>query len=495
MVHQKNETIEIKKFGNKKKVSMEENACVDQVTQLYENREKVEIVEEEDQGNQTESLDSHETAMDEIKSQTESKLSEIIENKMEGDDLTVCSIKESAGKDEEDFQKTFEDIPSDDMNSSTDLKVGEKAEKRDVSDITVEDEKEENKGTKISLSDRIEREAMNSLDEPSIVFIKQDEMKTIELQSSMGRQDTSVSYPLRSEEKNYKCDIEKRGSETLNGFDNHFNQHSYSYNPAEPLSQIQLLEKDADVNLVFSTPTSEPFTYSLKETLENSSLHGNLFDTSRPLQSTGIVSHNITSDVQTLPASDNNVMTLHAKPLNIEIIYPPREILDDNLTNVPRAARRTPEETYNPSFEERLAEYNSTLLYLNSHLKDTEYYTSLPFVRNAAGHAYFLPKGSVLPNIFVNLPSTSRPTHYSSLPSQTIPKTQTTILQPKFSFFNKLFHCCSSSNIDPSDLDSPRALYKNNAANSQSLRMITTNRSFSETSQLPTYDNKTSVIQ
>lgn len=151
-------------------------------------------------------------------------------------------------------------------------------------------------------------------------------------------------------------------------------------------------------------------------------------------------------------------------PLNsTSIIYPPIEIIDDCVRNVTRAAHRVPDAGYNPSIEERIAEYNSSLLYLNSHLKNTEHYVNLPFLRNESGQVPFLPKGTVLSNIYTRVegdlkkeqPNIERISFIATKNVQTgLDKFYPKKWKNRWSLFDSLFGCCSQPVVDPKDADS-----------------------------------------
>lgn len=90
---------------------------------------------------------------------------------------------------------------------------------------------------------------------------------------------------------------------------------------------------------------------------------------------------------------------------NTQIVYPPVEIMDDGIReHITRAPRRIPHEVLEidnaSEHEYKLAEYNSSLLYLNLRLKGTEAYRQLPFLTNENGIVVFLPKGTPLPNVY-----------------------------------------------------------------------------------------------
>lgn len=140
----------------------------------------------------------------------------------------------------------------------------------------------------------------------------------------------------------------------------------------------------------------------------------------------------------------------------VPIIYPPREIIDDKLDGVCRAAYRVPEVPSPANIDARLAEYNSTLLYLNAHLKNTEHYYNLPFLRDRSGVVLFLPKGSVLPNVYSRVDNEDQMSAYDSVHSAAVrsvggTRSPNALTAARPSRFAGFFSCCSQPVVDDND--------------------------------------------
>lgn len=141
----------------------------------------------------------------------------------------------------------------------------------------------------------------------------------------------------------------------------------------------------------------------------------------------------------------------------VPIVYPPREIIDDKLVGVCRAAHRVPEVPSPANVEARLAEYNSTLLYLNAHLKGTEHYYNLPFLRDEKGLVLFLPKGSVLPNVYCRIDNEDQMSVYGSERTVSTQPAVTAAPRTSSTRFAGLFSCCSQPVVESEEQDDSRA--------------------------------------